>query len=190
MEQHTLKKQFGEKDVQRMRNLIQGKFGDKSTIGIGYSKSVEDHKEGDVWSENGREWKIENGVKQNITKLDKFKNLNIPLFCPSCKGIMNKTLDSTAYRSHLTCFNCYTKFETELKINGKWEEYQKETHNKEIDQLITEYTNYITSEIEEQNNSFVAENGDVEKWDGKIDKERANQALQDTIIYLESLKIS
>jgi len=188
MGENVLKKQFAEKDVNRLRNLIQGKFGDKTSIGVGYSKPTEDHKEGDIWTEDQRQWTIRDGIKQNITKLDKFKNLTIPLFCPSCDTIMNKQIDSDCFRSHRTCFKCYTTFETKLKIEGKWEEYQMDIHNKEIDNVIQEYTAYIMSELEETNESFVAENGDVEKWDGKVDRERAEKALAETITYLESLK--
>jgi hypothetical protein len=190
MAESILKREFREKDIQRIRNLVKGKNGDKTTIGIGYSKTTEEHKEGDTWFEDGREWKIENGIKQNITRLDKFKNINVPLFCPSCNSVMNGELDANYYKLHNTCFNCYTKFETKLKIEGKWEEYQKDIHNKNIDKTIEEYTEFINNELNESNQSFIAENGDIEKWDGTIDKERAQQALQDTINYLQSLKIS
>jgi hypothetical protein len=188
MGENVLKKEFAEKDVNRLRNLMQGKFGDKTSVGVGYSKPTEVHSEGEIWFEDHREWTIENGIKQNITKLDKFKHLTIPLFCPSCDGIMNKQIDTDCFRAQRTCYKCYTEFETKLKIEGKWDEYQKDIHNKEIDNVIKEYTEYITSELEESNQSFVAENGDVEKWDGKIDKQRAETALAETISYLESLK--
>lgn len=66
-----LNKQFTERDVNRMRNLIQGKHGDKVGQSVGYSKQEKDYKEGDVWEEDGRKWTIKEGIKQNITKLDK-----------------------------------------------------------------------------------------------------------------------
>ena len=50
---------------------------------IGYSKKQEFHGEGDVWEEDGRQWTIKNGIKQNVTKLDKAKKeVTLPLFCP------------------------------------------------------------------------------------------------------------
>ena len=66
----VLKKEFKHRDVERLRNLVQGKYGDKTTMGTGYSKAKEFHNEGDVWEEDGRTWTIKNGIKQNITKLD------------------------------------------------------------------------------------------------------------------------
>ncbi len=40
-----LKKQFKERDVQRLRNLVTKKYGDKTTQGIGYTKVQEFHNE-------------------------------------------------------------------------------------------------------------------------------------------------
>ena len=67
-QENVLKKEWSKKDVNRARNLIQGKTNTKTTEGIGYSKKEEFHKEGDVWVENGRNWTIKKGLKQNITK--------------------------------------------------------------------------------------------------------------------------
>ena len=70
-----LNKQFTERDVNRMRNLIQGKQGEKVGQSIGYSKHEKIYKEGDIWEEDDRKWTIKDGIKQNITKLDKAKKL-------------------------------------------------------------------------------------------------------------------
>ena len=89
MQDSVLKKQFGEKDVQRARNLIQGKVGDRTGEGVGYSKKQEFYEEGDIWEVDGRKWTIKDGIKQNITKLDKAKKAHVmPIFCPNCKGVM------------------------------------------------------------------------------------------------------
>ena len=74
MSDSLLKKTFQKKDVERIRNLVKGKSGDRITSGVGYNKSsVEDHKEGDVWEANGKTWTIRDGIKENVTKLDEFK---------------------------------------------------------------------------------------------------------------------
>ena len=46
-----------------------------------------------------------NGIKQNVTKLDKFKKTAVPLFCPSCKQIMDKQLDPYYFKSYGTCLD-------------------------------------------------------------------------------------
>ena len=55
MEQNVLKKEFREKDVARIRNIVNKKYGDKTTTQIGYTKSSADYKEGDVWEENDKQ---------------------------------------------------------------------------------------------------------------------------------------
>ena len=59
----VLKKEFKQRDVERMRNLVKGKYGDKTTMGTGYQKAKEFHKEGDIWEEDSRQWTIKNGIK-------------------------------------------------------------------------------------------------------------------------------
>jgi hypothetical protein len=184
----VLKKQFAERDIQRIRNLVKGKSGERVTHGVGYTKHVEDHVEGDVWTENGKTWTIRDGIRENITKLDKFKKVAVPLFCPSCKQVMDKQLDPHYYKSFGTCLDCRTSFETQLKLDGKWESHMNEVYNKEIDHQIEEYKQFIEDALNESNNNYITENGDIQNWVGGVDKSRANKTLQEGIDYLNSLK--
>jgi hypothetical protein len=188
MKDNVLRKEFNKKDVTRLRNLVNGKSSNKTGQGVGYTKTEEFHQEGDIWEENGRTWTIRDGIKENITKLDKFKKTTVPLFCPSCSQVMNKQLDSHYYKTHNKCLDCTVKFETTLKQEGTWETHVKEVHNKEIDKTIQEYKSFIQYKMDESNNSFITEAGEVEKWYGGVNKEKAEQALQEGIDYLNSLK--
>ena len=47
-----LKKEFKRKDVERVRNLVQGKTNSSSENQVGYQKKRIEYKEGDVWEEN------------------------------------------------------------------------------------------------------------------------------------------
>ena len=188
MSDNVLKKDFNKKDVERLRNLVKGKAGERTTQGIGYTKKEEFHKEGDIWEADGRKWTIKEGIKQNITKLDKFKKAAVPLFCPSCGTIMNKQLDPHYYKAYGACLDCIKVKETKLKTEGKWKDHTKNTYNKEIDKTIEEYTQFMKMKMSESNNGFVTEAGEVEKWKGGINKERAEEALREGIEYLKSLK--
>tara|TARA_R110001606_G_scaffold171936_1_gene317969 strand:- start:4612 stop:5184 length:573 start_codon:yes stop_codon:yes gene_type:complete len=189
MSDGKLKKGFSKPDVTRLRNLIQGKSGERTTSGTGYSKAASDkHQEGDIWEESGRSWTIKNGIKENITKLDKFKSLTIPLFCPKCTKIMDKQLDPNYYKSYGECLSCRTEFETKLKIEGKWQEHTRNAHNLEIDHLIEEYKQFYADKLQESNQGFVTEAGDVEKWVGGINKDSSEESLNSVIEYLEGLK--
>ena len=137
MAENVLKKEFKEKDVQRLRNLMTGKYGDKATVGTGYTKQHEHHEEGDIWEEDDRTWTIQNGIKQNITKLDAAKKeINLPLFCPCCSGMMKHKYDKQFYIQYKRCFNCQIEFETDLKKKGLWIEYEKFIINSDLDGLI------------------------------------------------------
>jgi len=188
MKENVLKKQFQEKDVQRLRNIMTGKHGNKTTIGTGYTKQTEFHQEGDIWTENGREWTIKDGIKQNVTKLDKAKALAMPMFCPSCKKIMNHNNDKIFWNTYRRCFDCQVEFETDIKIAGLWEEYQNNIVNQGIDNFKENYILWVEEMLNTSNEGFVTEAGDVENWKGGINKELAYKSLQETIEYLESLK--
>ena len=188
---NVLKKEFKKNDVERMRNLVKGKTGAKTTQGVGYSKKYEHHKEGDIWEEDNRKWTIKNGIKQNITKMDKVKELGLtPLFCPSCNKLMNHPNDKLMYKNHMKCFDCMVEFETKLRQEGKWEQYQNDIRNEGIDKMIIDYKNFIKEKLNEANNGYVTEQGDVESWVGGFDKEKILNEMEDGIKYLESLKKS
>jgi len=184
-----LKKEFQKKDVQRLRNLITEKHGNKTTQGIGYTKKQEFYKEGDIWEEDGRKWTIKEGIKQNITKLDKAKKYGIlPIFCPSCEKPMNYRQDKKFYFLYKRCFNCQVDFEADIKSQGLWEEYEKNILNSDIDGFIKDYTQFIEEEINKDNQGFVTEAGDIERWVGKLNKKQILQNKKQTISYLKSLK--
>jgi hypothetical protein len=186
---NVLKKQFQERDVQRLRNLVQGKYGEKTRTSIGFTKADEFHKEGDIWESDGRTWTIKDGIKQNVTKLDKAKKAHVmPLLCPNCKKVMKNRNDKPFYNLHKMCFNCVIDFEHDLRKQGKWEQYQRDIKNGEIDKQIEEFKVFINERLNETNDGFVSESGDVEKWVGKLDTTKVEEYTQEVIKYLESLK--
>lgn len=184
-----LKKEFQEKDVERLRNLIQGKHGNKTRSSVGFSKADEFHAEGDIWESNGRTWTIKEGIKQNITKLDKAKKAHVmPLLCPNCGKVMKKRNDKPAYNLHKKCFDCVAMMEHEIKISGKWEEYTHNLHNQQIDHTLEKFKVFVKEKLEESNDSFISEDGDVEKWVGKLDKEKVNEYMESVAKYAKALK--
>lgn len=185
----VLKKQFQEKDVQRLRNLMTGKYGDKTIQSVGYKKPEINYKEGDIWEEDGRKWTIKEGIKQNITKLDKAKKAHVvPLFCPSCKKQMKLKNDHELYKIHKKCLDCVVDMEHELQKAGEWDKYQQRIKNNEIDNKIVDFKNYVKDRLAESNNNYISEAGDKETWKGKIDEKRVDKHLSEVIEYLESLK--
>ncbi len=189
MSENVLKKEFNKKDVERLRNLVTKKSGNSTVVGIGYGKKEEIHIEGEKWVENDRTWTIKDGLKQNITKLDRAKELYLhPLFCPKCCKIMKNRNDSDFYKIHKMCFNCVIELEEELRQSEKWEEYQIKIHNDEIDNKIKEFKIWINNKSNESNDTFFSENGELEKWNGKLNLEKVDKYTESVIEYLENLK--
>jgi hypothetical protein len=189
MSDNVLKKEFSKQDVNRLRNLVQGKYGDKTQQSVGYTKKEEFHSEGDIWEEDGRKWTIKDGIKQNITKLDKAKKAYVmPIFCPNCKSQMKKRFDKDYYNIHKMCFDCVIDFEHNLQKAGLWEEYEKNIINSEIDGFIHNFKAYVEDQLTQANNSFVTEQGDVESWKGGLNEKRVLESLDKTIEHLEKMK--
>lgn len=165
--ENNLKKEFSKRDVQRMRNIITGKTGDKTQIQAGWEIGKEDHKEGDVWMEDGKKWTIKNGIKQTVTKLDAIKSLVLmPLSCPSCGGLLKVTeIEKKMWSIHKTCFDCVLKKEDEIKRQGKWEEYESSMVNANKDASLDDLEKALDEWLI-QEDTFVTEQGDVESWNG------------------------
>ena len=88
-------------------------------------------------------------------------------------------MDPQYYKVHKMCYDCVIDKEHEIKKQGKWEEYQKQIHNSDIDGIITDYKAFVEAALNESNESFITEGGDVENWVGGINKERAKEALDE-----------
>jgi hypothetical protein len=191
MKDNVLKKEFSKKDVHRARNLITGNTNSRTSQGVGYSKKYEHHKEGDIWEADGRKWTIKNGIKQNITKMDKFKKMGkIPLFCPECGTLMSKELDKKVFPSYQKCFDCVVDYEAQLRYKGESTKYFNDLHNQNISKVITAYKNYVEAQIKESNQNYVTEGGDIENWKGGIDKKEFEKHLQEGLEFLKGLKIT
>jgi hypothetical protein len=189
MSDNMLKREFRERDIQRMRNIITKDYTAKTTTQIGYTKSQNEHKEGDVWEENGKKWTIKNGIKQTVTRFDKLKeSLLLPLTCPKCnKAMKNHNLNKKMWPLHKMCFDCVIEMETELKRTGQYEEYVKNLTVRGIKKYIGELEQVMLEiAVGDDNESFVTEQGDIEKWAGKgLDTEKLTKDLQE---YIQKLK--
>ena len=54
------------------------------------------------------------------------QDVRMPLFCKECKKVMKQKLDDKMWRLFGHCFDCQSKFENKLRIEGKFEEWQEE----------------------------------------------------------------
>jgi hypothetical protein len=187
MQENNLKKEFSKRDVQRMRNIITGNAGGTTGTQVGYSKQYQDYQEGDIWEENGKQWTIKNGIKQTVTKHDKLRQLvTIPLACPVCnKSIKRNDLNKKMWSLHNKCFDCVIEMEAKIKLEGKWEEYEKQMMNSNKDAMVNDFEQAFENYINLQNESYFTEQGDLESWSGgKINEEEIKNVKE----YIKNLR--
>jgi hypothetical protein len=189
MSESKLQREFRQRDVQRMRNIITKDYSAKTQSQVGYSKEYIERNEGDIWEENSKTWTIKNGIKMTVSKLDDIKKiLQLPLICPKCsKHMKNFELNRKMYSIHKMCFNCVIEFETKLKMLGTYKEYERNIIDKGLDVYIKELEDFLLElALNDNNESFVTEAGDIEKWSGgNIDKKTI---MNDLVEYINSLK--
>jgi len=190
MEESKLQREFKERDVQRMRNIIKKDYSAKTVTQIGYTKTHIEHKEGDVWEEDGRKWTIKNGIKQSVTRFDKLKKaISLPLACPSCgKAMKNDTLNKKMWPIHSKCFDCVIKMETKLKQEeGAFEAYARNLMTGGVKAYIKDLEDALLDLASESNEEFVTEAGDIEKWAGNgMDTTKITKEIQEHIQELKS----
>lgn len=136
-------------------------------------------KEGDVWEDvHGKRWTIKNGIRQTITKLDDAKT---PFWCPKCSKPLNHRFDVKFWRIRGHCMDCNIKFESQLRREGKWEEYERKVmlrnYIAEVKDKISELQSYY-NEVSKPEFLIMNENEKtvlmMEKWDVNIDQIKAD----------------
>jgi len=173
MAETLLKKDFKEKDLKRLRNLITKKYGDSVSSQVGYSKSFVEYKEGDIWEENNKTWTIKNGIKQTYTKLDDVKKAaRMPLVCPECKKPMKDKMDKKMFPIRNKCFSCIIEFESKLRFEGKYNDYVKNIVSNNILSHIDEAKQFIEEFVQSNAVEYVTEQGDIEDFEGGLNRKK------------------
>lgn len=181
MKENLLKKEFKYKDVQRARNLIKKDYHAKTVEGVGYQKAFEDRKEGDIWEEDGKSWTIKNGIKQTISKLDNIrKSVTKPLHCGNCGGIMNNHLHEKMWKIHGMCYDCVINMETDLRVMGKFEEYERAMLTGNLQSWVSDMQSMLEEDLK-LTATYVTEQGDVESWNNnsQLQKQKLAESMQD-----------
>tara|TARA_R110000796_G_scaffold36621_4_gene93113 strand:- start:30 stop:563 length:534 start_codon:yes stop_codon:yes gene_type:complete len=102
----------------------------------GYSKNTERENKalGDILAGRETEKRVMVGYEGKekekgdiIPKMTEImQDVRMPLFCKECKRVMKQKLDDKMWRLFGHCFDCQSKFENKLRIEGKFDEWQEE----------------------------------------------------------------
>ena len=191
MSETQLNREFDERDLQRMRNIISGNTANATRIQTGYTKKHIERNEGDIWEENGKTWTINNGLKQTVTKHDKLRELvKMPFKCPECERAMKANkLNKKMWVIHKKCFNCVIEYETTLKATGQYEEYAKNIMNANKNTFADDYEAAVKEYETAQPDTYVSEAGDIENWVGGKANPEIIKALKANIKQLRELEL-
>ena len=191
MSESRLNKEFSERDIQRMRNIVSGNTADRTRVQAGYQKQTAEYGEGDIWEESGKTWTIKNGIKQTVTKHDKLREMvNMPLKFPECERAMKTTkLNKKMWPIHGKCFDCVVEYETHLKATGKYEAYAKNLMNANKDSFVNDYEQAVEAYINDTGDTFMSEAGDLENWSKAKLNPEVIKTLKENIKQLKELEL-
>ena len=131
------------------------------------------------------------GVESELTKI--MKEVRMPLFCPNCGKVMKKRLDDKMWRLFGHCFDCQVKVENKLRIEGKYEEWERKKilENKksflhDLKQSIDEFEK--TEGKAEFFNSVGVRDVELEKEQWSMGEEKFNTILTEAKDYIQKLQ--
>jgi len=165
-------------EATKVKQKIDGfltKYAEKQIFGYTPEKDTTVRKVGDKWiDEDGKEWVQCEGYKARV---DSNENLMETQRCIKCGNIAISRADKKMMIYHRMCLNCVTEMETQLRIEGKWEEYEKtkvkeniRSFIKDTEQQVDEYIKNLSNSINFVNvaNEELA-SVDYEKWENNKD---------------------
>ena len=138
--------QFKERDLNRLKNLLLGKFTETTLPQV-------------VYHSDYKEKTDPHSLKAAVD------SCRIPLFCPECKSVMNHKFDKEVYSLHGHCYTCQVKMETELKRTGKWEEWYKDLSVQELLEARNLIERYYEDLLTTDSAGIVTESGESQNWE-------------------------
>ena len=95
----------------------------------------------DLEEKKKREDKVTAERERKNDRMEALKGAKMPWFCPECDKVMKSSLDDKMYRLHNHCFDCQVKFENNLRIEDKYEEWEEK-------KVLNNQLSYIRDQIE------------------------------------------
>jgi len=164
------------KNVKAVKEMLSGEHKTQTKKTISFADKVVERKNvGETWTDDkGQKWEQRKGYKVKVGKLSKlreelksFPNCNKE----TCTCIEPGQADLKMKAIHGMCLNCVVEMEHNLKLEGKYEEYEKK-------KLLANAEAWLKqAELEKEvlkttlKASFVNEDGSIEKWKGMTEEE-------------------
>lgn len=166
--------------------------GENIAIQVGYSdakfRKKKIRKDGDKWVDNkGVKWTQVNGyakkVESDVTKIIREAQQQICKRCGMDVKWGNR-YDTKFYRMTGECYDCVIERETQMRIDGTYEKYEKIkmannqlSYLQELKQKMTEATSYL-KDPENHKLKYVNSNGTVDTWTDETNYHALSKEIQ------------
>lgn len=160
-------------NIRAINQMLSGTHKSQNKTTVGYQSKEEDRNIGDKWIDNnGIQWEQKDGYKVSSAKaleavMAAIKALKMPSTCPKCNNEMkNNQYNKKMWSVHKMCFDCVIDMEHEHRINGTYEQYEKDLMRKNIEAWLRDAKAEMGAIKELLTKAeFVNSDGTVEKWD-------------------------
>lgn len=177
--------------IQDIKQVVEG---ESPFIQVGYEKTESRHKIGDEWVDaKGIRWIQKNGYRERVNKqVDSIREL-IRQKCSRCGKDVNlfgNRYDDKLFPKTGMCYDCLIDYETVLRIEGKYENYEKRKVLSNRLGMLNELRVHVVESIEYLKKSdgklTFASNGfgDVETWSG-MDYESMLKIAEDDLVKID-----
>ena len=160
------------KNIKAVKEMIAGnhRTQTKNTVGFDEQKEFVKREVGEQWTDDdGNTWEQKKGYKVKLGKLSELRDSlkDFPNCKEGCTSHMNPTRNDLRMKViHGMCLDCVVEMEHKLKIEGKYEEYERSK--------ILENAKAWLKQAELEKDTiklamqarFVNEDGSLEEWDG------------------------
>ena len=177
------------RNIEAIKKMLDGTHRTQNKTTVGFSdadivaKQNQKRAIGECWVENGEEWEQREGFKIKKGKMDEIRQLianKMPENCPKCNNTMTKRLDEKFWKLEKHCFDCQVDFEHNLRIEGKYEAYEKERILKNAEAWLKDAEQEAKEIIESFRNpeNFTNVDGTTEQWNGAITAEEIADKIE------------
>ena len=175
--------------LEDVKKLLAGEHESQNKISVGFTEDKKGERIsrqlGDRWfDDDGNEWEQRNGYKIKLGKewqQELHQYLNSFPNCPkeNCTCGMPKKLDQKMKRIHGMCFDCVIDMEHKIRLEGKWDEYEKTKVKQNALAWLEEAErdkNVIAGELSRM--EFTNDFGDIEEWKTPFNKEEMLEKIE------------
>lgn len=165
-----MKKASGKSNLAIVRDYLNG---ERPFIQVGYTADSEfsSRKEGEIWTDaTGKKWIKKNGTKRAINHVNTSTIEATKRHCKDCNMDIRwgNRYDEIFYNKTGRCQECIAKFETQLRLEGKYEEYEQKkllqnqlSQAKEFRTKVQESYDFVSSH---EKISFPNGDGTLDEW--------------------------